>query len=125
MTQTASETVTNPRIASGLIDRSLNELLYALQIFEYRCLELSRPSGNGFTDARWRISWIQTAGGEQFRFCQVHAFGGEGSGIYHQSLADAEAFAQECVRNLFKGSGPYEADANDYDWHPMGGLADL
>lgn len=96
------------------MEKTLEEMLYDLQCFTYRSIDLCKLRGNSLGEPWWRIEWINTAGGEKFVFFQM-SMGMRGSGIYFDTREEALSYAKECVVNLFKTSA---FDANDYDWRP-------
>ena len=104
------------------MEQTLKEKLRDLQSFLIPAIYFCRIKGNGIAGRRWRITYIHTAGGEQFCFNQVSDYPmGEGGGIYWQTVDEAAVYAEEITRHfLAKNILPVLQDAIgdpfDYDW---------
>lgn len=105
------------------MEQTLEEKLYDLQLFKAKRLVFCNLSGNSLGEGYFHIDYIETLGGEQFRFCEV-LMGTEGSGIYFSSREDVIVYAQERVAGIMTKYRPYKSTIVDADWHKQGWLAD-
>lgn len=76
------------------LNRILADLLVQLKNGSVKVIEYGDPAKPGGVFSHLRVYWMMTAGGLQFRICQLTAFGQEGSGMYYPEIADT---ALQCM----------------------------
>jgi hypothetical protein len=76
------------------LNHLLADMLVKLKSGSIPVLEYGDPEKPGGVFSHLRVYWMMTAGGMQFRICQLTAFGQEGSGMYYPEIADC---ALQCM----------------------------
>lgn len=110
---------------------TLAALLPKLQSGELQAIEYGPPNEpNGFM-SYLRIKWILTAGGSQFRICELYR-GNEGSGYYTPEISEIQLKAENLVqhyhrtvqssalrRQLQERLGNGHGPSDQFDWFPV------
>lgn len=76
------------------LNHLLADLLVQLKTGRIPVIEYGDPEQAGGVFSHLRVKYMMTAGGMQFRICQLTAFGQEGSGLYYPEIADT---ALQCM----------------------------